>query len=856
MPDKPVVFISATSDLRSARDLAGKALYSMGYEPVWQDVAATEGGELLEVLRHRVEPCAVVVQLVGQRYGAEPPQPTREFGRVSYTQFEALYAERLGREVIYYFIAPGFPPDPAPPESDELVQLQTQYRERLVADNKLRHEGVATPGDLELSIRRIGDELAKVRTRAERRASRTLWLTGAALAGLATVAALVLGVLHQQGKQSAELKDELAAMRGELLAAIAPKPLAQGHSKPGPLPPELIEKAKILLERGNAEDQALAKIALRQHDAANRIIQELKARPGNPIDEAFRLLTLEGDNWYQAGEYDKAIGPYEKAMALRPTDFEARKNVALAHIFARLGSIADHQRRAIEVADGTLRLVAPGSENWATAQNSLGMALSNMPTGDKAENLRKAIDRYEAALTVYTKIADPSDWAMAQNNLGVAWSDLPTGDKAENVRKAIDRYGAALTVYTRIADPRDWAMAQNNLGNAWKDLPTGDMAENIRKAIACYEAALAVYTKTADPTGWAMTQNNLGNAWKSLPAGDKAENLRKAFDCFEAALTVRTKTADPGDWAMTQNNLGNAWCGLPTGDKAGNLRKAIDCFEAALAVYTKTADPARWACTQNNLGIAWHDLPTGDKAENLRKAIDCYEAALTVCTKTAGPRDWAGTQNNLGLAWHDLPTGDKAENVREAIACSEAALTVYSKTADPADWAMTQNNLGVAWRSLPAGDKAGNLRKAIDCCEAALTVYTKTADPTGWAMTQNNLGSAWALLPTADKAGNLRKAIACYEAALTVYTKTADPADWAGMQHNLGIAWSDLPTGDKAENLRKAIACVKAALLVYTADAFPHEYQACESLVETLRKAYESSAGPKARPFDDIPPAA
>ena len=61
----------------------------MGYEPVWQDIAATEGGELLDVLRRRIEPCAVLVQLVGQRYGAEPPQPTAEFGRVSYTQFEA-----------------------------------------------------------------------------------------------------------------------------------------------------------------------------------------------------------------------------------------------------------------------------------------------------------------------------------------------------------------------------------------------------------------------------------------------------------------------------------------------------------------------------------------------------------------------------------------------------------------------------------------------------------------------------------------------------------------------------------------------------------------------------------------------
>ena len=70
--------------------------------------------------------------------------------------------------------------------------------------------------------------------------------------------------------------------------------------------------------RGNAEQRALGLIALNQHVEADGIIQELKNRPGNPIDEAFRLCTMEGDNWYQANEPDKAVEPYERAMALKP----------------------------------------------------------------------------------------------------------------------------------------------------------------------------------------------------------------------------------------------------------------------------------------------------------------------------------------------------------------------------------------------------------------------------------------------------------------------------------------------------------------------------------------------------------
>ena len=137
---------------------------------------------------------------------------------------------------------------------------------------------------------------------------------------------------------------------------MAAQPLAKGETAPPPLSADILAKAKILLDRGTAEDRAVALIALHQHDQANQIIQDLKTKAGNPLDEAFRLLTMEGDNWYQAGQTDKAIEPYEKAMALKPEEVQARTNLALAHAFARLGSMAEHERRAIEICEGTLKL--------------------------------------------------------------------------------------------------------------------------------------------------------------------------------------------------------------------------------------------------------------------------------------------------------------------------------------------------------------------------------------------------------------------------------------------------------------------------------------------------------------------
>ena len=155
MVHKPVIFISSTSDLRSARGLVADVLYSLGYEPVWQEVENTDGGHLLEVLRKRIEPCGLVVQLVGGRYGAEPPEPSVEFGRVSYTQYEALYAEGVGKKVIYCFLAAGFPVDAAEAEAADRAELQAAYVRRIEGAGALRQVNIATVGELELSIRRM-----------------------------------------------------------------------------------------------------------------------------------------------------------------------------------------------------------------------------------------------------------------------------------------------------------------------------------------------------------------------------------------------------------------------------------------------------------------------------------------------------------------------------------------------------------------------------------------------------------------------------------------------------------------------------------------------------------------------------
>ncbi len=213
MSPRPTIFISSVSkELRGARQLVANTLTFLGYEPIWQDIFGTEGGDLRQMLRQQIDQSKGVVQLVGQCYGAEPMAPDEEFGRISYTQFEALYARKKGKKVWYLFMDETFPIDPHEPEPEELRQLQAAYRNSLKADTHLFHP-LATREALEAGVLKLRDDLTQLRRGARR------WAWGIA-ALLVLIAAMVFLLLRGQDKAQGSLEqiaqrfDSLSSDRG------------------------------------------------------------------------------------------------------------------------------------------------------------------------------------------------------------------------------------------------------------------------------------------------------------------------------------------------------------------------------------------------------------------------------------------------------------------------------------------------------------------------------------------------------------------------------------------------------------------------------------------------------------------
>ncbi|MBS0157930.1 MAG: DUF4062 domain-containing protein, partial [Nitrospira sp.] len=175
---RPRIFLSAVSEeLRTVRRSVAATVRTLGFDPVSQDDFPTGYGELRGWLREQVDSCEGLIQLIGQAYGAEPPDVDPDYGRVSYTQFEFLYAQKQGKKTWVIVIGRDFELDKPIVELDlpqahdhsdpfgyqiERRTLQQNYLTRLKQENHLRH---TAHSDAELAniILRLRNDLGELR---------------------------------------------------------------------------------------------------------------------------------------------------------------------------------------------------------------------------------------------------------------------------------------------------------------------------------------------------------------------------------------------------------------------------------------------------------------------------------------------------------------------------------------------------------------------------------------------------------------------------------------------------------------------------------------------------------------------
>ena len=168
MNRKPNIFISAEPrELESVRDLVADKLDVIGCRANWVASSVLSGANPLEQIQAGVDSADGVIQLIGHAYGSEPQEPHEVFGRISHTQFEALYARQRRKMVWFIVLDDAFPCDPYEAEPAEKRQLQDSYRELVRAKS---HLGLRAAGPVELKkvILGLEDDIAGLHRRVPR----------------------------------------------------------------------------------------------------------------------------------------------------------------------------------------------------------------------------------------------------------------------------------------------------------------------------------------------------------------------------------------------------------------------------------------------------------------------------------------------------------------------------------------------------------------------------------------------------------------------------------------------------------------------------------------------------------------
>ena len=176
---------------------------------------------------------------------------------------------------------------------------------------------------------------------------------------------------------------------------------------------------------------------------------------------------------------------------------------------------------------------------WAREQYNLGNAWCNVPEAAFPAKWEKAIAHYEQALVIRTRQKDPERYAATVQNLGTAYRELKSGNRTDNIFKAIHCFHQAIRALPGVARAKKRADLHNNLGNAYTSLAAADheRVRNAAKALRHFGRALAVRSKEEWPYDYSVTQFNAGNACIQLALGGVAieSSLRDARHCFEEA---------------------------------------------------------------------------------------------------------------------------------------------------------------------------------------------------------------------------------------------------------------------------------------------------------------------------------
>ena len=604
----------------------------LGYEPVWQDIFGLEGGDLREMLRQKIDQCGGVVQLVGQSFGAEPPAIDPGFGRVSYTQYEALYARLRGKKVWYLFIDETFPIDSHEPEPAELLELQATYRRRVQVDAHLFH-ALGTRDALEAGVLKLRDDLTRLRRGAK------LWAIGVAILLLISVG---IGVWLLRGQREAageihQVVTEMQKLRQGILAYPEIEARAR-QTQTNKDPVALQERVYAELSRQLGVDIKLLK------ENAPRLFENWKRAPDATNFERATAAFVAKDYAeaerlaLQAAEEARKAGPGrspELVRALKLAGIAAQTNT-------QYDKAMDHFRAAEKVIDPSR-----DPEEWATVQEEIASVLSRQGKYADAENLLQKV----VGIRIQKFGAQNPETLQSRAILAAAKSHLTKYSEAESEFRELVKLDEKLLG----AEDPNTLWCRDSLAQTLMSQGKYSEAESeFREIVKLDEKVLG-----PEHLATLMARNNLATA--VLRRGDRAEARME----FAALTQLYEKLAGPEnpDTLLARCNLAVALIDLQAYDEAeAHLREVVRLRTKVLGAEHRDTLKAR-----RILALALERLHKVPEADAL------FREVVALSEKALGPDDVGTIESHGALASSLFRRNQFAEAKTEAERAVEGA---------------------------------------------------------------------------------------------------------------------------------------------------------------------------------------
>ena len=289
-------------------------------------------------------------------------------------------------------------------------------------------------------------------------------------------------------------------------------------------------------------------------------------------------------------------------------------------------------RSAIEGLEAQLRVTPRATRPYehATIAYRLGMAYAENPTGNRVEQLRKALASFDVSAAIFDPRFEPTEHARVLNAAGACHRAL--GDR----RKAAELFAKAAELFEGRERDDERAAALNNLGLARTELGLLD------EAVTAFDEAATLFD-TSEADGRRGLVATLLNRGQAHAASATVEGLEAALADYEEAQGDLDADEAPYHFALVHHSIGSACSALANqrpDERARLLEEAIGAFRESLTVFTRTSFPYQHALAKHNLGLALAaqaDLTAGEtggggktRLQGLRRALAAFEDAVAL----------------------------------------------------------------------------------------------------------------------------------------------------------------------------------------------------------------------------------